>query len=460
MLEPSKKNNPNPSLTVDPPKPVRILMSFILNRMIDPKRAQKKRDAAEAKRQSTNAPHRVDYFHQLDDPYSHLSAQKLAALAAAYDIEIIPHLINATGGKNQPYPEQLAEYARRDAAAVAPHYNVSFPGNAGTRPTETDRLLAARILAAAGPADFIDRITPVSETLWVGDHDTLKALADELGAVSEKEAIKRLAQDSETLEQQGHYSGGTFQYAGEWFWGIDRLYHLEARLEERGAKRDAAQAVAPRPAIDSGPAKDKGSITLEIFPSLRSPYTSIIFDKACELAAQSGVKLVIRPVLPMVMRGVPATQSKGQYIFTDTKREADALGVGYGPVYDPIGEPVRRVYSLFPWATSQGKGGELLSAFLDAAFRKAIRIDSDKGMKKVVEMAGLSWQDAKGHLGSEAWKAEVAENQRIMSDEMGLWGVPSFRVSSPDGEPDFTTWGQDRLWLVAEEIKRRIAGAS
>ena len=456
MLEPTKKDNPNPSLTVDPPKPVRIVMSFLLNRMMDPVRLQKKRDAAEAERQTLGAPHKVEYFHQLDDPYSHLSAQKLADLAAAYDIEVVPRLINATGGKNQPYPEDLAAYARRDAAVVAPHYRVKFPGNAGTRPSEDDRLLAARILAAASPTDFVDRVAPVSDLLWVGDHTALQALAAELGTVSEKEARQRLEQDSQLLQQEGHYSGGTFRYAGEWFWGIDRLYHLEARLKERGTHKDGA-LVAPRPPVDWGPTKDTGTITLEVFPSLRSPYTAIIFDKACKLADESGVKLVIRPVLPMVMRGVPATQNKGRYIFSDTKREAEAMGVGYGPVYDPIGEPVRRGYSLFPWAASQGKGRELLSAFLDAAFRKAIRIDSDRGMKKVVEAAGLSWKEAKLHLGTDTWKAEIAENQHVMTEDMRLWGVPSFRVSGPGSEPDFTAWGQDRLWLVAAEIKKRIA---
>ncbi len=460
MLEPSKKDNPNPSVTVDPPKPVRVLMSLMLNRMMDPKHAQKKRDAAEAERKKSGAPHRVEYFHQLDDPYSHLSAQKLAELAAAYDIDIVPHLINATGGKNQPYPEDLAAYARRDAAAVAPHYKVGFPGNAGTLPSEGDRLLAARILAAAGPTDFVDRVAPVSDLLWVGDHTALQALADELGSVSEKDALNRLDQDSALLQKEGHYSGGTFRYAGEWFWGIDRLYHLEARLHERGAHKDSPVAVAPRPPIDWGTTKDTGTITLEVFPSLRSPYTAIIFDKACQLADESGVKLVVRPVLPMVMRGVPGTQNKGRYIFSDTKREADAMGVGFGPVYDPIGEPVRRVYSLFPWATSQGKGRELLSAFLDAAFRKAVRIDTGRGMKKVVEAAGLSWKDAKPHLGTDDWKAEVAENQRVMSEDMQLWGVPSFRISGPGSEPDFTAWGQDRLWLVAAEIKKRVAEKS
>ncbi len=458
MLEPSKQDNPNPSLTVDPPKPIRILMSFMMNRMMDPKRAQKRRDAAEAERKRTGAPHQVEYFHQPDDPYSHLSAQKLAALAAAYDIEIAPHLINATGGKNQPYPEDLAVYARRDAAAIAPHYKVSFPGNAGTVPSEEDRILAARILSAADGADFVDRLAPVSDLLWVGDHSALQALAEELGTVSEEEATKRLAQDSAKLQKEGHYSGGTFRYAGEWFWGIDRLNHLEARLKERGAQQSGAGPVAPRPAVDPGSVKDAGTITLEVFPSLRSPYTAIIFDKACELADQSGVKLVIRPVLPMVMRGVPATQDKGRYIFSDTKREADAMGVGYGPVYDPIGEPVRRAYSLFPWASSQGKGREFLSAFLDAAFRKAVRVDTDRGLKQVVETAGLAWDEARPHLSSKDWTSEVEENQRVMAEEMHLWGVPSFRVSGPGTEPDFTTWGQDRLWLVAAEIKRRIAG--
>ena len=457
MLEPDRKDNPNIAFTVDPPKPARVLISFILNRMIDPRRAQKSRDRFEAERIAKGARHTVDYFHQLDDPYSHLAVQKLSALANAYDIDIIPHLINATGGKNQPYPEDLATYDRRDAAAVAPHYELTFPGNAGTTPTQAATLLAARILAGLNPADFVVNAARVSDAVWTDDHEALEKLAQELGTVSEKDAVIRLESDSQTLEKHGHYSGATFQYAGEWFWGVDRLYHLETRLTERSANRKDTAPVAPRPAIDPGQTKDTGTLTLEIFPSLRSPYTSIIFDKACELADSAGVKLVLRPVLPMVMRGVPATQTKGRYIFSDTKREADALGVGYGPVYDPIGEPVRQAYSLFPWAQSQGKGRELLSAFLDAAFRKAVRVDSRRGMKKVVENAGLSWREAKQHLGTTEWRAEIEENQRIMTEELGLWGVPSFRLSGPGNEPDLTVWGQDRLWLVAAEIRRRLA---
>jgi len=94
---------------------------------------------------------------------------------------------------------------------------------------------------------------------------------------------------------------------------------------------------------------------------------SIAFDRAVKLAEDTGVKLVVRPVLPMVMRGVPATREKGMYIFSDTVREALEAGVPYGNFYDPIGNPVRRCYSLYPWACQQGRGNELLSSFSSAA---------------------------------------------------------------------------------------------
>jgi 2-hydroxychromene-2-carboxylate isomerase len=49
-------------------------------------------------------------------------------------------------------------------------------------------------------------------------------------------------------------------------------------------------------------------------------------------------------------------------------------------------------------------------------------------------------------------------NQDEMVDGLGLWGVPSFRLSGPDGQPELAVWGQDRLWFIAAEIKRRAIG--
>jgi 2-hydroxychromene-2-carboxylate isomerase len=157
----------------------------------------------------------------------------------------------------------------------------------------------------------------------------------------------------------------------------------------------------------------------------------------------------------MVMRGVPATLTKGRYIFSDALREAELLGVPFGNMIDPIGRPVEEGFSLFPWAREQGRGAELLSSFLRCAFAERVDTSRPAGLRRVVEDAGLSWGDAQSHVGIDDWRDELEANRVTMYDELGLWGVPSYRVRGPEGEPDWSAWGQDRLWRVAQEIHRR-----
>ena len=156
------------------------------------------------------------------------------------------------------------------------------------------------------------------------------------------------------------------------------------------------------------------------------------------------------------MRGVPATRQKGMYIFWDTAREARAAGVPFGNFYDPIGEPARRGYSLFAWASEQGKAVEFISAFLSCAFAEGVNINRQRGMRRVVEKAGLDWRDAKKIVGQTGWET-VLESNRIAMYNAGLWGVPSFRLLDESGEELLALWGQDRLWLFAREIQRQLA---
>ncbi len=87
-----------------------------------------------------------------------------------------------------------------------------------------------------------------------------------------------------------------FNYGDEWYWGADRFHHLERRLIDYGAcKREDGALICPRPDIDAGPLKDDGSLTFEIFTSIRSPYSSIAFDAALTLAADTGVEARIGP---------------------------------------------------------------------------------------------------------------------------------------------------------------------
>ena len=59
------------------------------------------------------------------------------------------------------------------------------------------------------------------------------------------------------------------------------------------------------------------------------------------------------------------------------------------------------------------------------------------------------------HLDTESWRDEIEANRQTLL-EMGLWGVPSFRLRGPAEAPDFCTWGQDRIWRIEQEIHRRL----
>ena len=454
MLE--AKKNPNPSFIIDPPGWLRVIISrWILGPLMDGEVIQKRREKFEARRRRHQEPHVVEYFHQLDDPYSHLTAQLLATFAARYDVVLKVHLIRASGGASQPEFEKLAIWARRDAELIAPHFGLSFPTEAGTVPSPDHQILAGRALVADGDAAAIAKIDAVSRALWSGDEGTLAGLAEGGGTADEFNAA--LARGSEHLAKNNHYSGAMFLYGGEWYWGVDRLFHLENRLRALGAcKAPETAVIAPRPEIDVA-GVDASKLRLDFYPSLNSPYTSIIFDRTIELKDACGIEFHHKPVLPMVMRGVPAPRAKAKYIIFDTKREADDAGVPYGNAIMPIGSPTRRAYSLLPWAMAQGKDEILMSSLLRHAFALGVGLHKDAGMKKAVEAAGLDWSEARKVIDSEDWKAMVEQHQDEMVDGLGLWGVPSFRLSGPEGEPSLAIWGQDRLWFIAAEIKRRAA---
>lgn len=452
MLEP--ENNPTPSLFVDPPAWVRLIMSrFVLGPQADEAKLRARRRKAEAQRRKRSEPHTVDYFHQLDDPYSHLAAQVLERLAHRYDIKLNVHLIRATGGKSQPEFDKLAVWARRDAELIAPHFGLSFPANADKTPNAEHQVLAGRALIAAIRQAATSDIAEISSALWSGDEVTLvnRALPD----IDHDDLMGALDHGSALLRERNHYSGAMFYYGGEWYWGIDRLSHLENRLRDLGASKDPeAPLIAPRPETDLTGIDARG-LRLDFYPSLNSPYTAIVFDQTIAMKDSCNIEFHHKPVLPMVMRGVPAPPAKAKYIVFDTKREADAAGVPFGNLIMPIGLPTRRAYSLLPWAKSQGKDEQLMSELLKHAFAMGVGLHTQSGMQRAVEAAGLDWQQAQSVIDSDDWKSMVEQNQIEMVDGLGLWGVPSFRLSGPEGEPDLAAWGQDRLWLIASEIKRR-----
>lgn len=438
-----------------PPAPVRWAMSKFISRQMGFAALQRRRDAFERRRRRRGEPHRIEYFHQVEDGYSHLAAQLLRPLVEHYDVELVCHVVGVERDRNLPEPDLLLPLSRIDSAAVAPHYGLRFRAGAGAPdPARVER--AERILTNVGTQDFPDAAVAVGDALWNGDDAALATLEQRHGAREADAARRQIAAANARRAELGHYSAAMFWYGDEWFWGADRFYHLENRLIGVGARRDGdGELLCPRPPIEAGPLRDSGTLTFEIYPSLRSPYTSIIFDEAAALGERTGVRTVIRPVLPMVMRGVPVTRQKGVYIFSDTAREAAARHLDWGRIYDPIGQPVRNGYSLWPWARERGRGNELLSSFMHAAFFDGVNTNNARGLRKVVENAGLPWDEASRRVGNRDWEDELEANRRAMYG-FGSWGVPSFRLLDAGGRSVLALWGQDRLWLFAREIQRLL----
>ena len=113
--------------TMDPSALLRWLTSMVISRVVSINRLEKKRIKAENHRQANNQPHVVDYFHQVDDGYSHLAAQALRALVDRYNIELACHLVSGPVGENAPEPDLLIDLSRYDASKICLLYTSPSP---------------------------------------------------------------------------------------------------------------------------------------------------------------------------------------------------------------------------------------------------------------------------------------------------------------------------------------------
>ena len=69
------------------------IQNRVVRSLFSPKRRDRTRQKAERQRVSKNLPHVVEYFHEVEDPYSHLLVQVLPEFMRRYDVELKVHLV-------------------------------------------------------------------------------------------------------------------------------------------------------------------------------------------------------------------------------------------------------------------------------------------------------------------------------------------------------------------------------
>jgi len=390
---------------------------------------------------------RARLYYRADDPYSHLLAQIAPRLSNTYglDIEIVP--VAHPGIAANPVPDMLLHHAIVDAALLAQSYGLSFPRDAEA-PTEDRIRRAHAVLLERRPAEEQLRIAiALGEAVWRADGAALARIVEQHGGLSGQAVRPALEANYAALERAGHYQPGMLYYGGEWYWGIDRLHYLEERLQREGLEGhlDLERRLSPDLAsmIRSS---DGGVSPIEAFVSFRSPYSYLAIPQLIEIRERHGLEVVVRPVLPMVMRGLPVPRAKKLYIIHDAKREADRLGIPFGRVCDPLGEGIGYCMALFfHVAAAKRLELELTRSLMQGIWSEARDVAHLPDVVALAGRAGISQSEVHAAIADDSWKDKGRANRDALSD-LGLWGVPSFRVGS------YATWGQDRLPLIDAEI--------
>jgi len=279
------------------------------------------------------------------------------------------------------------------------------------------------------------------------------------------ETAALIAKNQLLLRKLGHFGSATMYYAGEWYWGVDRLHYLCDRLDAYRARRhnkgsdDRIVALASLSQMRqlnlpaTVPDGAKALPSLQLYYSFRSPYAYLSLLRAFSIADAFGIQLDVRPVLPMVMRGLPVPMQKVLYIVKDASREAQRLGVPFGKICDPLGKGAERCIAVFFHASAQGKEREFMLSAGRAIWSERVDVATDDGMRVVTERAGLVWSDVVAAMHNENWR-EIVQDNRDALTAAGLWGVPSFVIG------DVTLWGQDREWLLVRQLELMCRKAS
>lgn len=427
---------------------VRILQPYLAGLLASDLLLRLRRAKAELLRKVSQQPHEVSVFISLDDPYSFLLVQVLTNIQTRFDISIRFYLISHLQKEMFPDPEKWRKHSMIDACRLAAQHKLIAPSKDKRLSNEERTVFTSQILELHGTVNNTSDYLKILSKVWVKQ----KVQEQKLPQLDIVSVSQQLTENEQKLKKMGHYLPASMHYGGEWYWGVDRLSHLEKRLNALGLSKVVntvlyeTQELISKPVFTQSANKEEKQKSLEMFYSARSPYSYLGLERAAALCEKYHVNLVIKPVLPMVMRGMLVPHRKKMVIFHDTVREAKKYNIPYGFVADPLGKPIEHCYALFIHARHHGKELAFLLNFGRAVNAEGRHADQLDTLKDIIERSGLDWEKARLELENTTWREELDQNYNELSS-FGFWGVPCFKYGSE------LTWGQDRLWFIEQLIQ-------
>jgi 2-hydroxychromene-2-carboxylate isomerase len=393
---------------------------------------------------------RVDFYFDLQDAHSYLAAQAMQRLVTAYGVDYSVTIVSTPASDVNPQPAMRNTNAAREAIELAALYDLDFPGKKGPDGGLVKK--AGAVLALHRPA--VDQLAAALDTcsaMWKVDAKGIALAAGKWGTESQVMIEPALNTAYQRLRKAGHYVGASFCYRNQWYVGIDRLHYLEAVLAA-DTGRPVAGVIKKR-AAGEPLLLSKQPLQVEMWYSFRSPYSYLALERISNVVGTTSLRL--RPLAPMVDRGMKLATSKLMYTLLDAAREAKDQGIRFGNICDPLGKGVSHCLGIAKWCDELGPQQAL--AFAKSATRgiwsEARDMADYADLRFVVERAGLDWaQASKAALDTKAmiWATEASNDLAVF----GLWGVPSFHVG------DLSLWGQDRMDVLLSRLARHHAAAA
>lgn len=390
------------------------------------------------------------FWHRVDDPWSHLLLQVLPRLLATYEVTLDCVTLPLPLPEFAPRPDLLDRHALRDCRNLREHLDLAFESN-GAVPDAAEAMLAnQRLLAVTDPAEFLPLATALGNALFAGRTEELRALCAVRPSLDAEEAARRLARNQQEQLAAGHFNTAMLSFGGAWYWGVDRLHHLEHDLLVAGRRRPNASVGLvqrrPQPGVQPAPGR---RLTLDFYCSFRSPYTYLAGERVFALARRWPVEVRPKLIMPMKMAGFPVPELKSHYFRVDPAREALRHGMRFGNFHDPFGPGLERAMALVEGAARAGRLEAYVLSVMQGVWADGVDTASDAGLRLLAERAGLDWAALRPALADEGWR-DWARRHRAELDAHGQYAAPTFALG------DYVTWGQDRVWVLEREIERRL----
>jgi len=396
----------------------------------------------------------LSFYHRANDPWSHLLLQVLPRLLAIYDVSLRCITVPLAPQEHFPRPDLVALHALKDAQDLAKHCELEFIGNGQTPSDELTALVSRSLLTAEHNVfEYLELARHLGDALFAGDVPRLQAMCESVLPQSEANAI--LAAHQQCQLESGHYNSGMIAFGDKWYWGVDRISHLENDLLAAGRRRPNASVGLlqrrPRADVPHGTLGADVALPLEIdfFCSFRSPYAYLASERTFELQRRYPVRIRPRLILPMKMAGFTIPPIKATYFRFDPAREALRLGMRFGNFCDPFGVGLERAMSLVEPAREAGRLEPYLLSVMQGVWADGIDTASDAGLRELSERAGLDWSEMQPHLMDEGWRSWATVN-RLELERLGQYAAPTYRLGN------WVTWGQDRIWMIEREIEARL----